>query len=377
MESLPELRWGIVATGMIASWFVTDLSLPREDARARHIIQAVGARSEAKAQSFVKSFVPELEQSGIACYGSYDAVYNDPNVDIVYIATPHAFHKQNCIDAINAGKHVLCEKPFTINAREAEEVVEAARQKGFFVMEGMWTRFFPIVEKLKQLLHKERVIGEINRMFADFSLDMPLRDLPSTSRLRDVALGAGSLLDIGIYSLTWGLLSLEPPGTSEKPEILAIQTLSDGVDISSAVLLQYHDAPGARQGVITSSVLHKTDDIFARVEGSKGTLFLSGSGASMPDRIKVSLKPLNARQDMGDKNTECVDIPKAEMSFAFQEKCGGKGFYYEADCIALDIAAGKMESSIMPLNETLRVMKMLDLIRKQGGAKFPQDLPYV
>ncbi|KAJ5279025.1 hypothetical protein N7478_004397 [Penicillium angulare] len=360
---------------MIASWFVADLSLPRKDARARHIIQAVGARSEAKAQSFVENYAPALAQLEVTCYGSYEAVYNDPNVDIVYIATPHAFHKKNCIDAINAGKHVICEKPFTNNARETKEVIEVARRKGVFVMEGMWTRFFPIVEKFKQLLHEAKAIGEINRMFVDFSLDMPLQNLPSTSRLRDVALGAGALLDIGIYSLTWGLLSLEPPGIREKAEIRAIQTLSDGVDVSSAILLRYPNAPGGRQGVITSSVLHKTDVIFARVEGSKGTVFLSGSGASTPDKITVSLKPLHAGQDMADKSSEGFDMPKKELSFEFQEMCGGKGFYYEAYCIALDIAAGKMESSIMPLDETLRVMEMLDTIRAQGGAKFPQDPP--
>lgn len=358
---------------MIASWFVSDLNLSRSDARAKHAIRAVGSSSEIKAQTFVTKFVPRVAQPSVSCYGSYEGVYNDPNVDIVYIATPHAFHKQNCLDAIKAGKHVLCEKPFTINLQEAKTVIEAARDKGVFLMEGMWTRFFPIVEKLKSLLHEEKVIGDITRTFADFSLDMPLDKLPPTSRLRDVRLGAGSLLDIGIYSLTWGLLTLESSDTSESPLIQATQTLFDGIDVSSSVLLHYPTT--GRQGIITSSLLHKTADVFARVEGKKGTIFLSGGGASMPDTITVSLKPLDSGNDMGDKKAGCYEIQKNERIFRFEEVCGRKGFYYEADSIALEIVAGRKESKTMPLDETLRVMQVLDEIRAQGGSRFPQDEP--
>ncbi|KAJ5915448.1 hypothetical protein N7466_011381 [Penicillium verhagenii] len=372
MGSLPELRWGIVATGMIASWFVTDLSLPRPDRRANHTIQAVGSSTKAKAQKFVETHIPPPAQSAVTCYGSYSAIYTDPNVDIVYIATPHALHKQNCLDAIHAGKHVLCEKPFALNAREAATIIAAAREKGVFVMEGLWTRFFPLVEKVRDLLHGEKIIGEISRVFADFSLDMPLQDLPATSRLRDARLGAGSLLDIGVYALTWGLLCLESPGdASRRPRITASQRLLEGVDVGSAVLLYYPDT--GRQGVLTSSLLHKTDDIFARVEGSKGTLYLGGDTASMPDRIVVSLKPVGAGNDMGDKKAGSDGVRGSERTFRFEETCGGKGFYYEADAIALDLAAGKTESEIMPLDETLRVMRLLDEIRAQGGARFPQD----
>ncbi|KAJ6099549.1 hypothetical protein N7467_001084 [Penicillium canescens] len=368
---LPELRWGIIATGMIASWFVTDLSLNRPDARAKHTIRAIGSSSKAKAQKFMEDFIPSSEHPSVSCHGSYEDVYRDPNVDIVYIATPHAFHKQNCLDAINAGKHVLCEKPFTINAQEAKIVIDAAREKGVFVMEGLWTRFFPIASKWNELLHKQQVLGNINRTFVDFSLDMPLKELPATSRLLDVKLGAGSLLDIGIYAITWGLLSLETPGAREQPQISAKQTLVNGVDVSSSLLL-YYDQTG-RQGIITSSLLHKSNDVFARVEGSKGTLFLSGSAASMPDTITLSLKSSNAGKDMGDKRHGVDDAERHEEVFRFEETTGGKGFYYEADAIALDICSGKKESVVMPLDETLRVMQIMDEVRAQGGAKFPQD----
>lgn len=358
--------------GMIASWFVTDLSLPRTDARAKHVIRAIGSSSEDKAKMFIRDFVPLSEQSAVSSYDSYDAVYNDSAVDIVYIATPHAFHKQNCLDAISAGKHVLCEKPFTINSREATEVIEAARKAGVFVMEGMWTRFIPLVQKLNELLHQDKVIGDIHRTFADFSLDMPLKALPPTSRLRDARLGAGSLLDIGIYSLTWAILTLEDPTMlGQQPTVTAHQTLLDGVDVSSSILL-YFGATG-RHGIVTSSLQHKTENIFSRVEGEKGTLLLMGDTASMPDTIKVIWKEEGSSQDLGDKKNKDTTAERQEQTFTFQEACGGKGFYYEADAIALDITSGKIESEVMPLSETLRVMQILDEVRLQGGARFPQD----
>lgn len=209
----------------------------------------------------------------------------------------------------------------------------------------------------------------------DFCRDMPLDDLPATSRLRDLSLGAGSLLDIGIYSLTWALLTLESsPGGSQvqRPKVNASQTLVQGVDVSTSALLYYADT--GRHGLISSSLLYKTDDVFARVEGSKGTLFLKGDTASMPDTIIVSLKPENAQKDMGDKKPAASNAQdKRALLFKFDELHWGKGFYHEADAIALDIAAGHKESQIMPLGETLRVMRILDEIRAQGGAKFPQD----
>ena len=127
--------------------------LHREDARAKHIIQAVGSSSLAKGNDFVKKHIPNTSP---AVYGSYEEVYADPAVDIVYIGTPHAFHKKNCLDAIAAGKHVLCEKAFTITSGEAEVVLTAAKTKGVFIMEAMWTRFHPLVQELHLKLWKQK-----------------------------------------------------------------------------------------------------------------------------------------------------------------------------------------------------------------------------
>lgn len=140
--AVPVLRWGIVGTGWIADMFIADLLTPREGGTAKHIITAIGSStSVAKAQSFVDKNWRDSKVPHPKLYGSYQEVYNAPEVDIVYIATPHSLHAQNCLDSIKSGKHVLCEKPFTINAAEAEEVVAAAKAKGVFLMEGKLTRY--------------------------------------------------------------------------------------------------------------------------------------------------------------------------------------------------------------------------------------------
>ncbi|KAH9208477.1 hypothetical protein DL95DRAFT_479964 [Leptodontidium sp. 2 PMI_412] len=375
-EELPTLRWGIIGTGLIATWFVTDLTLPRPFPTAIHKISAIGSSSLSKARDFASKCIPFTCESP-TCYGSYDEVYNSPAVDIIYIATPHAFHLQNCLSAIAAGKHVLCEKPLALNAKQARQIIAAARFKGVFVMEGMWTRFFPLVRTLQKLLHEEKRIGDVRRVFCDFGLDMPLSSLPETSRLKDVSLGAGSLLDIGIYSLTWGLMALEPPldyghhnqivngrkfveeeGERKKPpQVYSAQTLEHNVDVASSMILFYPES--GRQGILTSSLMHKTDDKFFRIEGTMGTVLVSGDTASMPSAITIRMKAAGAGKDLGDKKAD--------------ETNGGKGFYYEADAVAVDISNGRLESEIMPLGESLRVLEIMDQVRKGGGAKFPQD----
>jgi predicted dehydrogenase len=352
-DSKPTLRWGILSTGMIASWFVTDLLLPRPDAKATHVLQAIGTSSLEKGRAFAAEHLPSTLSPSI--YGSYEELYADPAVDIIYIGTPHAFHKRNCLDAIAAGKHVLCEKPFTLLASEAREVAEAARQRGVFVMEAMWTRFFPAVLALQEVVHRDRVIGDVQRVFADFSLEQDIAGRPAGHRLKDPALGAGSLLDIGVYAVTWGLLGLDTPPTEgaerEKPKVLAAQSLSDGVDVATSIILLFDNG---RQGIITSHSNYITAENFCRIEGTEGTIYVNGPAAPIPSSFTIKKKG-------GEEKT-----------YSFEKPCG-RGFYYEADAVALDIAAGKKQSSLIPLSETVRVMEILDEARRQGGARFPQD----
>ena len=355
----------IAGTGLISSWFVEDLILSRPDAKARHIVQAIGSSSVEKGRTFIEKHLPSVKP---VVYGSYDQLYRDPDVDIVYIGTPHAFHRKNCLDAISAGKHVLCEKAFAITAKEAREVLAAAKAKGVFVMEAMWTRFTPLVRSLREKLFKEKVIGDVRRTFCDFGLEMNIAALGSESRLKNPELGAGSLLDIGIYSLTWGLLSLDP-GTgdeAEEPKIVGVQSLSDQVDIMTSVILHY--ASTGRHGVLTSSTEVKTDRAFCRIEGTKGTIVVEGVAASVPETFTVYSKTVGSASRGVSTQTE-AETGRSTIEF---EKIG-KGFYWEADAVALDIAAGRYENEIMPHSETVRVMEMMDEIRRQGGARFPQD----
>ncbi|KAM0275057.1 hypothetical protein ACHAQH_007618 [Verticillium albo-atrum] len=354
-DQKPTLRWGIIATGLISSWFVKDIVLERADAKAKHIVQAIGSSSEDKGKKFVAEHLPGHSPT---VYGSYEQVYADPNVDIIYIGTPHAFHKQNALDAIRHGKHVLCEKAFTLTTAETREVFDAAKAKGVFVMEAMWTRFFPLVRSLQKVLHEEKAIGKIHRTFCDFSMDQQIATRGPESRLKNPALGAGSLLDIGIYSLTWGIVGSEPPlggaeglkEAPEKPKVVAAQTLSDGIDVGTSAIFLYADG---RQSIVTSNTSVKGAAEFCRVEGSEGTVVVEGIAASVPGSFTI--KKLNGE----------------EKKYDFERP--GMGFYWEADAVALDIAAGRTESAIMPWSETVRVMELMDEIRRQGGARFPQD----
>lgn len=360
-SNLPALRWGIIATGQISSWFVRDLSLSRPDAKATHIIQAIGSSSPQKSLEFVQKYIPQVRPQP-KTYASYEEVYADPDVDIIYVGTPNALHKQNCLDAIKNGKHVLCEKAFAVTAREAKDVLAAAKEKSVFIMEAMWTRFFPLVHTLQQLVHQEQSIGEVQRVFCDLGLDMDMVSLGSESRLRKRALGAGTLLDICIYSLTWGLLTLDPT-RAEKPRMVAVQSLSkdDGIDVATSVLLHYPST--GRQGILTSTAMAKTPDVFCRIEGTKGYITVEGISASAPSAFTLYPKT-------GEKLSTLASMPSGKRYHVEYE---GFGMFWEADAVALDVGAGRTENAIMPWAETLRVMEMMDEVRRQGGARFPQD----
>ena len=363
MSSKPTLRWGIVGTGQVSSWFVRDLTRFRPDAKANHVVQAIGSSSEQKGKAFVKEFLLD-HASAPTVYGSYEQMYMDPLVDIVYIGTPHSFHKQNCLDAIAAGKHVLCEKAFGITASEAREVFAAAEKKGgIFVMEALRMRFFPLVRQLLSLVHKEKIFGDVHRVFCDLGLDMDIASLGPDSRLRNPALGAGTLLDICIYSLTWGVLLLDHTRQSEL-QIRALQTLFEGVDTATSVLVS-SSTTGA-QGILTSTTMARTPHVFCRIEGADGYITVEGESASIPSAFTVHRK---SRDLSGDS----YEVVSSQQPQTFSLDPPGWGLYWEADAVAQDIAAGKVQNELMPWAETIRMLEMMDEIRRQGGARFPQD----
>ena len=351
---------------MIASWFVEDLVLDRPDAKVKHIIQSIGTSSLEKGQKFVKQYCSAQKPQ---LYDSYEQVYNDPNVDIVYIGTPHGYHYRDCLQAIAAGKNVLCEKAFTMNAKQAKEVFQAAKEKNVYVAEAMWLRHRPLYRKLHELLHQDKVIGDVTRVFSDFASEIDIPSLPSTSRYRDLALGAGALLDIGIYSLTWLAVALEEKGPlhTEMPRIVAAQTHEEGIEINTTAVLQYANG---RQG--TASCTTKTKGspgrAFAVIYGTKGHIEVSGDAPSIPEYFTVWEK----HENTGDPGKVLFDREHFQ-SKDYKFPVVGRGFVWEADNTALDVLAGRKESSIVPWAMTVHMMEIMDEIRHQGGTVYPGE----
>ena len=325
-------------------------------------MRAIGSSSVSKGKDFVSKYCPE---SSPTIYGSYEEVYDDPHVDIVYIGTPHAFHKKNCLDAINAGKPVFCEKAFTLNASEAKEVFAAAEAKQVYVAEAMWLRHRPLVQTIRRLVHEEKAIGDVFRVFSDFGLEKDIANLPDGSRFKQLSLGAGTLLDLGIYAMTWAIVGLDAgnPRNAEKPKVLAAQTHSGDVEVTSSIILHYPST--GRQGIITSTTMTNSNpDMLARIQGTQGSIEVHGPFPSEPSSFTLYPK-------FNDKNKENVVARGEGKKFDFPVI--GRGYLFEADSAALDVLAGKKQSDIMPWAETIRVMELMDEVRRQGGTVYPAD----
>lgn len=354
-KELPTLKWGIIGTGLISTWFVRDILLDRKEAKAIHEIHAIGSSSESKGIDFVNKF--DKLQSSKPFVGSYDEIYVREDVDIIYIGLPHVFHKEQTLKAIENGKHVLVEKPATINAKDFEVLIKAAKSKNVFLMEAVWVRFKPIILELQELIMKDKVIGDVYRMFADFGIDKKLNDLPDNSRLKNASLGAGSFLDIGIYPLTYARLFLdEGLGVHHKKfDVVGLQSLRNGIDNMSSAIIKYEDG---KQAIITSSMYNNSPENFLKIDGELGTIEVGGIGGSMPSKYKITFK---------NKETKSI-----EKEFPSQGE-HGLGFQYEADAVAEDISKGKIQNDLLPLDESLLVLQTLDEIRRQGGLVYPQE----
>ncbi|RPA77474.1 NADP:D-xylose dehydrogenase [Ascobolus immersus RN42] len=356
------LRWGILATGWIASVFAKDLltstSAPGRNATdVRHIIQAVGASSsQQKATDFIKKIgAPE----STTAYGSYDELVNDPNVDIIYVATPHSHHFAHTLLALNAGKHVLCEKPFTVNAAQTKILIEKAREKGVFMMEAVWTRFFPLSYEIRKLV-QDGTIGEVRRVWSDLSLAQNPEETYGPGdehRMVNRDLAGGALLDIGVYSLLWiwqTLYHLDP--ARPKPEVSAsVQKYRTGVDAEATVLLHFPTSTGiASTSLRIDTDPNNTGLPCARIQGTKGEIQISHP-AYKPESYTI--------------------VIKGEEEKRVEKKIEGQhGMAWEADECARCIRDGKKESEVMGLEESLAMMEVLDRVREIGGVKYPDSI---
>ncbi|MFF8968264.1 Gfo/Idh/MocA family protein [Streptomyces sp. NPDC014995] len=327
-----SVRWGILATGGIAAAFTADLiDLPDAE------VVAVASRTEASARAFADRF-------GISrAYGDWDALAWDEDVDVVYVATPHAAHRAAAGLCLKAGRNVLCEKPFTLNVREAEELVALARDNGRFLMEAMWMSCNPLIRRLKALVD-DGAIGEVRTVQADFGLEGPF---PPSHRLRDPAQGGGALLDLGVYPVSFAQLLLgEPAGISAQAVISA-----EGVDLQTVAALSWESGALA---ALHCSVVGGTGTS-ASVTGSRGRIDIP-SGFFHPDRFVLH----RAGRDPEEFAADPADGPRTT-------------FRHEAREVMRAIRAGETESPLVPLDGTLAVMRTLDAIRRRIGVRYPGE----
>jgi predicted dehydrogenase len=323
-----RIRWGILATGGIAATFVKDLRL-LPDAE----VVAVGSRTLDAAQRFAKTH--DIERA----YGSWAELAADPDVDVIYVATPHSHHHAATVVCLQAGKPALTEKPLTTDRASSLALVELARQRNAFFMEAMWTRCFPAVRRALDLVH-DGAIGELVSVHADFGVATPY---DPTHRLHARALAGGALLDLGVYPVTMAHLFLGEPSS-----IRAWGSLNqEGVDRSTAMLFGYDSGAFAALSCSVSgdSARH------AVITGTRGRIEFPRH-FFMPRRFELY-------RDRSE-TPEVTDLPHE-----------GMGYQFEAAEVHRCLRAGLLESPLVPHATTLSVMGILDRVLSDIGVSYP------
>ncbi|MFM9493368.1 Gfo/Idh/MocA family protein [Streptomyces galilaeus] len=326
------VRWGILATGGIAAAFTADLiDLPDAE------VVAVASRTEASAGAFAERFgIPRA-------YGDWETLAKDADIDVVYVATPHSAHRDAAGLCLEAGRNVLCEKAFTLNLREATELVALARDNDRFLMEAMWMYCNPVIRRLKALVD-DGAIGEVRTVQADFGLEGPF---PPSHRLRDPAQGGGALLDLGVYPVSFAHLLLgEPTSVSAQAVISA-----EGVDLQTVASLSWDSGALA---ALHCSLVGGTS-VTASVTGTRGRIDIP-AGFFHPDRFVLH----RAGRDPEEFTADPADGPRTTMR-------------HEAREVMRALRAGETESPLVPLDGTLAVMRTLDTVRERIGVRYPGE----
>ncbi|MCT9820647.1 Gfo/Idh/MocA family oxidoreductase [Microbacterium sp. W1N] len=325
----PGLRWGILATGGIAHAFTSDLRT------AGRQITAVGSRRPEAAAAFA-------QQYGIGhAHGSYEDLVADPDVDIIYIATPHPSHAENALLALDAGKHVLVEKPFTLTAAEAQRVADRAAERGLLAMEAMWTRYLPHMVRIREII-ATGTLGEVRAVFADHTQKI---SADPAHRLNALELGGGSLLDLGIYPVSFACDVLGVPDAVTSAARLG----ETGADAEVATIATH---PG---GALSTSIST------SRAAGPNRATVL-GTDA----RIEINATwycPTSFRVVTADGTV------LEEYASAIE----GRGMQFQALYAEKLIAAGRTDSDLLPIAESVAIMRLLDEVRAQIGVVYPGE----
>ena len=323
------LHWGILATGGIAHAFTSDLRT------AGLHVAAVGSRRIESAREFAAQYdVPHA-------HGSYEELVSDPTVDIVYIATPHPGHVDNALLALDHGKHVLVEKPFTLTATEAAIIRDRAAEKGLLAMEAMWTRYLPHMVRIREIV-AAGTLGEIRVVSADHTQKI---STDPAHRLNALELGGGALLDLGIYPISFAVDVLGLP-----ERVSATARLSEaGSDAEVATMFVHRD--GALSTTVSSS----------RAAGANTAQIVGTEARIEIDRVWYT--PTSFR----------VVTPGGDVVEEFTTAIEGRGMQFQAEAAERLVAAGATSSDVLPIDETVAIMGVLDEVRRQIGVVYPGE----
>ncbi|MDM4763609.1 Gfo/Idh/MocA family oxidoreductase [Galbitalea sp. SE-J8] len=329
MADEKKLRWGILGTGGIARMLTSDLLVNG------FTVAAAGSRSLEKARAFADEFgIPRA-------HGSYEELVADPEVDIVYVATPHAFHHQDALLALRAGKHALVEKAFTLNAVQAQELADVAADNGLVVLEAMWTRFLPHSVRLREILGAG-TIGDVRTVIADHTQSLPQ---DPAHRIQNLELGGGALLDLGIYpvSFAWDVL-----GAPASVTAIATKTPT-GADRQTSILFGYDSLATA---VLTTS-LDAAGPNRAAIVGTKGWIEI--------DRVFYEPTSFTVYATDGTVLERCT----SEVT--------GRGMHFQAAELERLVRAGLTAGDVLPPAESVAILATLDEIRRQIGLAYPGE----
>lgn len=328
---MKKLNWGLTGPGKVAHAFVQDLQLLEHSQ-----VSAVASRSKMKAEAFAGQYgIPNS-------YGSYAELFQDEEVDIVYIATPPNSHKELGIAAMEAGKHVLIETPLAVNSAQTQELIAASRQNGVFLMEAFWVRFIPAIRECLELA-RNKAIGEVTYITADLATSRS--DLDADWRL-DMALGGGALMTRASYPVALAYMILGVP----KEIVAAAQFHHTGADKQVSAILKYENGMANIMGGFVSN-----SDMVGRIHGTAGSILL----------------------DPWWYETESFTIVENGASKAVKKPKHGKGFTHEIDECAHCIQAGKIQSDLWSHRHSLEWKGIVDEVREQIGLKYPFELERV
>jgi len=320
------IGWGILGPGKIAQSFASDLKLVKDGK-----LVAAASRSIERAQTFASQY------DATYAFGSYEELFACDEVDVIYIATPHTGHMEWAIKAMQAGKHVLCEKPLGINIAEVMQMITVAKENEVFLMEALWSRFNPSIKKVKQLI-EDNYIGNVGYLHADFAFYGLDRDV--NSRILNVDLAGGSILDIGIYPIFLAYLILGKPKS-----IQAVSNFHEkGAEVQTSMIFNYEDAQAILYSGLTSN-----SELRAEIQGSTGAIYIDPRWHETQGFVIVK-----------EGEEERNDLPTT-----------GKGYAHEIEEVHKCLKEGKLQSDRWSHQNSVDLINLLDEVRRQSGVVFP------